>query len=81
MSRAPRVHASGGEDVPEGGLGARAQRASLDLFRFEFVSLGAPSDFPWRAREGSLLTPEDHAELLDSMVRLVEAFELVGAVA
>lgn len=43
-----------------------------------FFHLFDAHDFPWRARRGSAFTPEDHAELLESFVTLVEAFELMG---
>ena len=38
----------------------------------------AESDFPWRTQPNALLTPEDHAEMLEVFIGLVEAFELIG---
>lgn len=37
--------------------------------------------WPWRLRRKSLLTPEDHAEMLEGLVAVVEAFDLLGSVA
>lgn len=38
-------------------------------------------DFPWRLRDASLLTAWDHAEMLDVLARVTEAFDELGAAA
>ena len=59
----------------------RDPRVAVENGIHDAVETAVESDFPWSARSGSLLTPDDHEAMFESMVAVVEAFDLLGSVA